>query len=340
MRATSSSAAHAILTSIVVRCHYAVCYVPDAGRIRRVIGAAVPVVGIGRIVPPELAEAALQRGDCDLAAMTRGHIGSEHRKQAHCWRARSNTGVRGSKSMNRPQSCGIAHGLLPQSGRWTRCSEVGTCVRSKEVLVAGAGPAGLKAAEIAARRGHRVTVYEEAQDLGGRLPHLRGTSARARFESVTWLVGERAHLGVEIHSNARLTADDISRIAPDTVVVATGAIPPPGPVGLELQGPRYISIDDALYFGAIKSVDVFDQNGTNEPAFVAEELAGRKHRMTFVTPFEVMAPYALRIALMAPLPSLISTGSSALGWQLISRLGERANPSGRPRGASGLALDP
>ena len=194
--------------------------------------------------------------------------------------------------MNRPQSCGIAHGLLPQSGRWTRCSEVGTCVRSKEVLVAGAGPAGLKAAEIAARRGHRVTVYEEAQDLGGRLPHLRGTSARARFESVTWLVGELAHLGVEIHSNARLTADDISRIAPDTVVVATGAIPPPGPVGLELQGPRYISIDDALYFGAIKSVVVFDQNGTNEPAFVAEELAGRKHRMTFVTPFEVMAPYA------------------------------------------------
>ena len=60
----------------------------------------------------------------------------------------------------------------------------------KEVLVAGAGPAGLKAAEIAARRGHRVTVYEEAQDLGGRLRHLRGTSPHALFESVTWLVGE------------------------------------------------------------------------------------------------------------------------------------------------------
>ena len=96
---------------------------------------------------------------------------------------------------------------------------------------------------------------------------------------------------MEIHSNARLTADDISRIAPDTVVVATGAIPPPGPVGSKLQGPRCISIDDALYFGASKSVVVFDQNGTNEPAFVAEELAGRKHRVTFVTPFEVMAPY-------------------------------------------------
>jgi len=76
------------------------------------------------------------------------------------------------------------------------------------------------------------------------------------------------------------------------VVIATGAIPSPGSVGSTPQGPRHISIDDALYIDASKSVVVFDQNGTNEAAFVAEELAGRKHRVTFVTPFEVMAPYA------------------------------------------------
>ena len=177
----------------------------------------------------------------------------------------------------------------PEVGRESR--ELHVAPNLKQVMVVGAGPAGLKAAEVAARRGHRVTVFESTAEPGGRLRHVRNTSARTLFESVSWLIGELASMGVEVHCNTRLTADDISRESPDVVVVATGAVPSLRGVEFD-QGPPVLSIDEALYIDAGKTIVVFDQNGTTEAALVAEELAARGHRVTFVTPFELMAPYA------------------------------------------------
>ena len=72
------------------------------------------------------------------------------------------------------------------------------------MLVVGGGPAGLKAAEIAARRGHEVTLVEREPELGGRLRPCAGSVRAAElFRSVEWLELELGDLGVDVRTRGR-----------------------------------------------------------------------------------------------------------------------------------------
>jgi NADPH-dependent 2,4-dienoyl-CoA reductase/sulfur reductase-like enzyme len=92
--------------------------------------------------------------------------------------------------------------------------------------VIGGGPAGLEVSRIATQRGHRVVLYEEEDKLGGQLQlasiplYKQGISALTKF-----LVSQITRLGVEVHVGRKVTADIVSEIKPDSVVVATGNIP-------------------------------------------------------------------------------------------------------------------
>ena len=92
------------------------------------------------------------------------------------------------------------------------------------MLVVGGGPAGLKAAEIAARRGHRVTLLEREPELGGRLRAVRGLGDAAElFRSVEWLELELADLDVDVRTGVE--ADEAALAGADVVVLATGLTP-------------------------------------------------------------------------------------------------------------------
>jgi NADPH-dependent 2,4-dienoyl-CoA reductase/sulfur reductase-like enzyme len=94
------------------------------------------------------------------------------------------------------------------------------------VLVAGGGPAGLKAAAVAAERGHDVTLYEKAAQLGGQVLLAQLLPRRAEFGGLaTNLIRECELAGVKLFKGTAVDRTLAEREAPDAIIVATGATP-------------------------------------------------------------------------------------------------------------------
>lgn len=97
---------------------------------------------------------------------------------------------------------------------------------AKHIVVVGGGVAGMMAARIAALRGHHVDLYETKDKLGG---HLVSAGAEADKKEIAelnqWFQRELKLLGVDVHLNARLTADDIKKLNPDAVILGVGSKP-------------------------------------------------------------------------------------------------------------------
>src|SRR5262249_12266374 len=144
--------------------------------------------------------------------------------------------------------------------------------RRKRVLVVGGGPAGLKAAAVAARRGHRVTLIEQEAQLGGQVNLAVRVTNRPEFgDLVRNLLHELSKLKVEVHTGLAATPELVLAEAPDAVVVATGSTPNrwafPG-----ADGPQVADVS-AVLSGAVvpgQRVLVIDQLGFHEATSVAE----------------------------------------------------------------------
>ncbi|WP_201451843.1 FAD-dependent oxidoreductase [Rhodovarius lipocyclicus] len=102
---------------------------------------------------------------------------------------------------------------------------------SRTILVAGGGPAGMKAAVTAAGRGHRVILCEAGPRLGGQALLAQLLPERAEFGGlITNLEREIAQAGVQVRLNTRVDRALVEALAPDAVIVATGATPYEPPV--------------------------------------------------------------------------------------------------------------
>ena len=94
------------------------------------------------------------------------------------------------------------------------------------VLVIGGGPAGLEAARVAALRGHRVTLYERSQQLGGALRLAAAAPGRERLAlAADWLENQIRKLDVSVRFGAEVTADLVGQERPEAVIVAVGGRP-------------------------------------------------------------------------------------------------------------------
>jgi hypothetical protein len=155
----------------------------------------------------------------------------------------------------------------------------------------GAGPAGLKAAAVAATRGHRVTVVDAGPRPGGRLRAAEHTAALGLVSAVDHLVGELAELGVPVRSGT--TADEglLVETAPDHVVLATGGRPVTAEAFPDAADGVVVSSAQALAGRVGERVLVYDTVGANEGPLVAEALALRGARVVFVTSCETVMPW-------------------------------------------------
>lgn len=190
----------------------------------------VPVSCIGRVNTPELAERVLADGIADLVGMTRAQIAEPQLVRKLRERRRSeirpcigsNQGCRGRFFMGLPIACTVNPAVGFEATHGVDALERAT--QPRDVLVVGAGPAGLKAAEIATRRGHRVIVCERADEVGGQLRLARELPGRAEiFGIAAHLAGELERLGVELRLGVEVDPELIAAEAPDAVVVATGS---------------------------------------------------------------------------------------------------------------------
>jgi NADPH-dependent 2,4-dienoyl-CoA reductase/sulfur reductase-like enzyme len=90
--------------------------------------------------------------------------------------------------------------------------------------VIGGGPAGLEAARVAAKRGHKVELHERSHELGGQVLALARTPHRQGYlKIVEWLVAQARRHGVEIHLGSELGAEAALARTPEAVVLATGS---------------------------------------------------------------------------------------------------------------------
>ncbi|MFF3896307.1 NAD(P)-binding protein [Streptomyces sp. NPDC001812] len=257
--------------------------------LRDAIGARVPVVGVGGIVDPDMAEQALADEMCDLIGMTRGFLSDPDLgvKILRGDEDRIRTCVRVAEcNSRRVDGKAVQCWHNPEFGREARFAALPAPVRRKRVLVVGAGVAGLQAAETAVKRGHEVRIVEASGQPGGRLRTLLGTRAAELFGTVDHLVGELRHEGVEVEYGRRLTAADIRATDVDEVVVATGAGHDLAAHGLDRPG--VVTVDEAIADGLPEGAKVLvvDRTGHNPAGVAVEKLALEGHEVLYITPFD------------------------------------------------------
>jgi len=206
---------------------------PFAAAVRRVVDR--PVFVAGRINQPQIAEQVLASGQADLCGMTRAMI-CDPEMPAKAAAGRLDD-VRACIACN--QACighfhlgyGISCIQHPETGRELDYGELKPARQAKRVLVAGGGPAGMKAAAVAAARGHDVTLYEAAPRLGGQALLAQLLPGRAEFGGiVTNLAREMELAGVKVARGQTVDAALVAREGPDALVVATGAKPRRPPI--------------------------------------------------------------------------------------------------------------
>lgn len=273
-------------------------WLPLTRALKAALPADLPLVGVGRIATPDMAEQALQAGDCDLVGMTRAQISDPDlvRKletgQAH--RIRLCTGAN--------QGCIDRSGLFPitcihnpEVGEEIRFRKLERAfVERKRVLVIGGGPAGMKAAEIAARRGHDVTLAEAGDRLGGRLNHVEHLGDAANLlASISWIEQELGYLGVPVLTQTVVDEAFVKEHRPDHIILATGA-EPTSELGVPNDGSVTVLTVDEAALGRFEG-NKLDLRGTRalfvdrrsnyESGLIIEALARQGCAVTVATPF-------------------------------------------------------
>jgi len=187
----------------------------------------LPVVSGGRILTPAFADQAIASGRCDMVFVARSVIADPE------WPNK----CRDDKTSEIRACIGDLEGCFLRScfGQAVGCTvnpdigfehegPVKPAEKSKNVVIVGAGPAGLQAALTASQRGHKVTLLEKSDQIGGHvtmqamLPGLED-----RSELIRWLKLQLDKAGVAIRTGTQASADMVKALAPDAVIIATGA---------------------------------------------------------------------------------------------------------------------
>lgn len=193
----------------------------------------LPVLVAGRVTRPADADAVVAEGAADMVGVARALIADP------AWYEK---GRRGDDAAIRPctycNECVYGIGAFrpircsvnPEMGHEREAATSGVRVPApakRRVVVAGGGVAGMEAALTAAQRGHDVTLLEAGERLGGQLGLVEGRGIRAELVHLpAHLAGAVVAAGVDVRLGTRADADAVLALAPDAVIVATGAIRP------------------------------------------------------------------------------------------------------------------
>ena len=190
----------------------------------------MPVLVAGRINTAQEAERILAQGQADMCGLVRAHIcDPDFVSKAKAGRAEDIRACIGCD-----QAC-IGHMMAfhpisciqrPESGREREFDVKPPAEKPGSVWVVGGGPGGMKAATVAAERGHDVTLFEKTGRLGGQALLAQMLPDREEFGGlVTNFVREVESQDVTVKLGTEVTPEMIGEAAPDAVILATGGVP-------------------------------------------------------------------------------------------------------------------
>jgi 2,4-dienoyl-CoA reductase (NADPH2) len=287
---------------------------PFASLIKQAIG--LPVIVIGRITHPDLAESILEAGNADLIAMTRAQIADpelankvltgrvdELRPCIGC-----NQGCRERFFLGKSITCTTS----PLSGRELTSKSWLPAPSYRTAVVVGGGPAGMQAAISAAEQGASVDLYEATHRLGGQVLRAAELPARAEIAGIVdFLANECRRLGVRVHLGERWDLDRLGADGPGLLVLATGSSPRSYPFA-EYPGENIPGIETTRTWNLWDAVAleppgdhvlVVDERGRYEGLGVAELLRKHGREVTVVSTMDVVGD---RLRATGDLPMLMS----------------------------------
>ncbi|RPI49035.1 MAG: FAD-dependent oxidoreductase, partial [Chloroflexi bacterium] len=250
----------------------------------------VPVIGVGKINDPKLVERILGQGKVDMLALARQSLADpdlpnkmsegrydDVRKCIAC-----DTGCSYRHIVQWVADCSINYEVMREGEYRYKMDRV---VPSRKVVVVGGGPAGLEAARLAALKGHKVTLYEKKQELGG-LVCLVSNMPRVYMAElaniVQWQQRELDKLGVEVHRGVEATPAMVQTLGADVVILAVGSRTLPAGVPAN-GGPAITDLLDYLDKKSELGQRVVVLGG-NEGVEAALSLRRRNHEVTVLEP--------------------------------------------------------
>jgi 2,4-dienoyl-CoA reductase-like NADH-dependent reductase (Old Yellow Enzyme family)/thioredoxin reductase len=270
------------------------CFVHLAEEVKKVV--SIPVIAVGRIKDPVMADRIIAEGRADLVAMGRAHIADPElaakAAEGRLHELRPCIGCcRGC--IESVLELGAATCVMnPEMGREHVLEKSGPAPDPRKILVVGSGPGGLAAARLLALRGHRVVVVEEREQPGGALVYASKPPGRAElWEVAAYFLAELERLGVEIRLNTPLSPALAADIAPHAVLVASGANPKlPVVPGLFDSGLQLATVLDVLAGDAVPGPRVVVLGSDQAAMVTADFLAGDGRREVVVLGGDHFAP--------------------------------------------------
>lgn len=218
----------------------------------------IPVIAVGKIGSPELAEQIIREGKADLVALGRPLLADpafvrkteEGRPEDIRPCVFCNQGCIGKISIDLGMRCEVNAALGREREYAIRPTE-----RAKRVLVVGGGPAGMEAATVAGQRGHKVTLYEKESELGGQMLLASAAPFKKDIKRlIDYYDTQMKKAKIEVNRGQQVTEEMVENMGPDAVVLATGAEPIipdiPG-----VHGPNVVTANDVLR----KTMEVKDE---------------------------------------------------------------------------------
>lgn len=303
---------------------------------------AIPVIAVGKLRTPELAEQTLKNGRADFIALGRSlladpdwpnkALADEADRIRHC--VACNQGCIGRLFAQEDVWCTVN----PETGREAAFADL-KGGNGRTLLVVGGGPAGMAAARYGALAGFRVELCEASDQLGGQLLAAAVAPHRQDWQTLRdYLVDEVRRLGVHVHLNTRVDAAKVAAFAPWATVVATGSQPVrpklPHSDGMPVVTGRDVLLESRAHQGHIVVA-----GGGCSGAQTAEYLASCGHQVTIVeaTPeVAVDAPVDDRALL---LERLRQHGVTLLTESRLAQVGAKSITVATPEGAHTLPAD-
>ncbi|MBI2871932.1 MAG: FAD-dependent oxidoreductase [Chloroflexi bacterium] len=285
--------------------------VEHAATIRK--NVSVPVIAVNQIREPAMAEAVVAQGKADFVALGRPLVADPF------WPAKVRDGreaevcpciscdyCRTGLRINQPIRCLVN----PTAGREAFFRSLGPAPLPRRVVVIGGGPGGMEAAWRAAKRGHKVSLYEREQELGGQLWQAVLAPDKERIWRLQeFLTGQLKRGGVQVHTGAEIDGASLESLRPDAVILASGAEPVPAEVPGASASQVALARDVLMGKVSPQGQDVVVLGGRQVGCETAEFLARRGHRVTVVarSPEQDLAkesPWTYREALLGRLRDL------------------------------------